>query len=110
MGTMLGMTSFFAYSLASEATYKHRGSSAVEALIRKHTVYLRYIVSSDQTATPTVICGSAIPTREVNSSRFSCESGFSFELNADADPDPEPGRQVNANPCGSGSSSFEILH
>jgi hypothetical protein len=27
---------------------------------------------------PTVIRGSVIPTREVNSSRFSCESGFSF--------------------------------
>jgi hypothetical protein len=80
VGTMLGMTSFFAYSLASEATYKHRGSSAVEALIRKHTVYLRYIVPSDQIASPTVIRGSVIPTRGVDSNRFSCENPGSVSV------------------------------
>jgi hypothetical protein len=51
VGTMLGMTSFFAYSLASEATYKYRGSSAVEALIRMHTVRAcRTLHPSDQIA------------------------------------------------------------
>jgi hypothetical protein len=78
VGTMLGMTSFLAYSLASEATYKHRGSSAVEELIRKHTVIpeVHCIFVSD--CIPTVIRGSVTPSRGVNSNRFFFESGSVF--------------------------------
>ncbi len=112
VGTMLGMTSFLAYSLASEATYTYRGSSEVEALIRMHTVRAcRTLHNSDQNAAPTVIRGSVIPTRGVNSNRFSCENPGSVfnsmtmririrgakSMQIHADPDPSHLKFYNAN-------------